>query len=83
MSMNINEDIDRNVVYEFSPCQFIDAGGTKRLKLVKNWYFNPNMSNCDIDRIHTGVPIFTKKSDILGAFNVDTVNTIDFFETAS
>ena len=83
MSMNINEAIDRTVVYEFSPFQFIDDQGTKRLTLVKNWNFTPNMSDFDIDRIDTGVPIFTKKSDILGTFNFDTVNTIDFFETGS
>ena len=41
--MNINEAIDRTVVYESSPFQFIDDQGTKRLKVVKNWNFTPNM----------------------------------------
>ena len=81
MSMNINDAIDRTVVYEFSPFQFIDDQGTKRLTLVKIWNFTPNMSDFDIDRIDTGVPIFTKKSDILGTIYFDTVNTIDFIET--
>ena len=81
--MNINEAIARSVVTEFYPFQFIDDQGTKRLTLVKNWNFTPNMSEFDIDRIDTGVPIFTKKSDILATLNFDTVNTIDFFETGS
>ena len=83
MSMNINEAIDRTVVYDFSPFQFIDDQGTKRVTLDKNWNFTPNISDFYIDRIDTGGPIFTKKSDILGTFNFDTVNTNDFFGTGS
>ena len=81
--MTITWAIDRTVFYEFSPFHFLDADGTNRLTLVKNWNFTPNMSDFDIDRTDTGVPIFTKKSDILGTFNFDNVNTIDFFETGS
>ena len=81
--MNIDESIDRTVVYEFSPFQFIDDQGTKRLTLVKNWKFNQNMSEFDIDRNDSVVPIFKNKNDILGTFNFDTVNTIDLFEPGS
>ena len=59
MSMNINESIDRTVLYEFSPFHFIDDQGTKRLTLVTNWNFTPNMSDFDMERIDTGVSIFT------------------------
>ena len=79
MSMNINESIKRTVVYEFFPFQYIDEQGTKRITLVKDWNFTPYMSDFDIDRSDTCVPIFTKQSDIPGTFNYDTVNTIDFF----
>lgn len=79
----INQADDRTFVYENSPFQFVDAGGNKRLALVKNWNFTPNMSDFDIDRIDTAAPIFTKKSDILGTFNFDTVNTVDFYEPGS
>jgi len=40
------------------------------------------MSDFDIDRIDTAEPIFTKKSDILGTFTFDTVNTVDFYDTS-
>ena len=83
MSVNINQSADRTFVYQDSPFQFIDAGGTKRLALVKNWNFTPNMADFDIDRIDTAAPVFTKKSDILGTFNFDTVNTVDFYEPGS
>ncbi len=83
MSSTINQANDRTFVYEDSPFQFVDTGGTKRLALVKNWNFTPNMSDFDIDRIDTAAPIFTKKSDILGTFNFDTVNTVDFYEPGS
>ena len=79
--MYINEAIDRTVIYEFIPFQFLNAQGTKRLTLVKNWNFTPNCSDFESDRIVKGVPICTKNGDILGAFNFDSVNTIDFFET--
>lgn len=79
----INQGDDRTFVYQDSPFQFIDAGGTKRLALVKNWNFTPNMSDFDIDRIDTSSPVFTKKSDILGTFNFDTVNTVDFYDPGS
>ncbi len=79
----INNSADRTFVYQDSPFQFIDAGGTKRLALVKNWNFTPNISDFDIDRIDTSSPIFTKKSDILGTFNFDSVNTVDFYEPGS
>ena len=81
--MSINTDADRTFVYENSPFQFIDAGGTKRLALLKNWTFTPNMSDFDIDRIDTAKPVFTKKSDILGTFQFDTVNTVDFYDAGS
>jgi len=83
MSTIINQEDDRTFVYEDSPFQFIDAGGIKQLALVRNWNFTPNMSDFDIDRIDTAVPIFTKKSDILGTFSFDTVNTVDFYEPGS
>lgn len=83
MSSTINQSNDRTLVYQDSPFQFIDAGGNKRLALVKNWNFTPNMADFDIDRIDTAAPVFTKKSDILGTFNFDTVNTVDFYEPGS
>lgn len=83
MSSIINNPSDRTFVYEDSPFQFIDAGGNKSLALVKNWNFTPNMSDFDIDKIDTAAPIYTKKSDILGTFSFDTVNTVDFYEPGS
>lgn len=83
MSSTINEAADRTFVYQDSPFQFIDAGGTKRLALLKNWNFTPNMSDFDIDRIDTAEPVFTKKSDILGTFNFDSVNTVDLYDPGS
>lgn len=80
---DINQDADRTFVYEDSPFQFIDAGGTKVLKMIKNWTFTPNMSDFDIDKIDTAAPIYTKKSDILGTFQFDTVNTVDFYDPGS
>lgn len=79
----INNSNDRTFVYQDSPFQFVDAGGTKRLALVKNWNFTPNISDFDIDRIDTASPIFTKKSDILGTFQFDSVNTVDFYDPGS
>jgi len=79
----INNPNDRTFVYEDSPFQFIDAGGNKTLAFVKNWNFTPNMSDFDIDKIDTAAPIFTKKSDILGTFSFNTVNTVDFYEPGS
>ncbi len=79
----INQDADRTFVYENSPFQFSDAGGIKRLAMIKNWTFAPNMSDFDIDKIDTAAPIFTKKSDILGTFQFDTVNTVDFYDPGS
>lgn len=81
--MSINLENDRTFVYENSPFQFIDAGGTKRLGLIKNWNFTPNMSDFDIDKIDTARPVYTKKSDILGTFSFDTVNTVDFYDAGS
>ena len=83
MSSIINQADDRTFVYEDSPFQFVDAGGTKALAFVKNWNFTPNMSDFDIERIDTAAPIFTKKSDILGTFSFDTVNTVDFYDSGS
>lgn len=83
MSSIINQDTDRTFVYENSIFQFIDAGGNKTLEFIKNWNFTPNMSDFDIDRIDTAAPIFTKKSDILGTFSFNTVNTVDFYEPGS
>ncbi len=81
--MSINQADDRTFVYEDSPFQFIDNGGIKRLALVKNWTFTPSMSDFDIDKIDTAEPIYTKKSDILGIFQFDTVNTVDFYDPGS
>jgi hypothetical protein len=83
VSSIINTAPDRTFVYEDSPFQFIDAGGLKSLALVKNWTFTPNMSDFDIDRIDTSTPIFTKKSDVIGTFSFDTVNTVDFYDAGS
>ena len=83
MSSIINQSADRTFVYEDSIFQFIDSGGNKTLQFIKNWNFTPNMSDFDIDRIDTAAPIFTKKSDILGTFSFNTVNTVDFYETGS
>ena len=83
MSSIINQPDDRTIVYEDSIFQFIDAGGNKQLQFIKNWNFTPNMSDFDIDRIDTAAPIFTKKSDILGTFSFNTVNTVDFYEPGS
>ncbi len=79
----INQPNDRTFVYENSPFQFIDNTGTRRLGLIKNWNFTPNMSDFDIDKIDTAAPIFTKKSDILGTFQFDSVNTVDFYDPGS
>lgn len=83
MSSIINQDSDRTFVYEDSVFQFIDAGGNKTLEMIKNWNFTPNMSDFDIDRIDTAAPIFTKKSDILGTFSFDSVNSVDLYEPGS
>jgi|GEM_PF-4972527 len=83
MSLQINTPADRTFVYENSPFQFVDAEGTKQLLMIKNWNFTPNISDFDIDRIDTAAPIFTKKSDVLGTFNFNTVNTVDFYEDGS
>ena len=81
--MSINQPDDRTFVYEDSPFQFEDAGGTKRLALIQNWTFTPNMADFDIDKIDTADPIFTKKSDILGSFSFNTKNTVDFYDPGS
>ena len=65
----INQPNDRTFVYEDSPFQFVDNTGNRRLALIQNWNFTPNMADFDIDRIDTAAPIFTKKSDILGSFS--------------
>lgn len=83
MSANINQPNDRTFVYENSPFQFDENGTISDLLLIKNWTFTPNMSDFDIDRIDTAEPIFTKKSDILGTFTFQTVNTVDFYDPGS
>jgi len=79
----INQPNDRTFVYEDSPFQFVDNTGNRRLGMIKNWNFTPNMADFDIDRIDTAEPVFTKKSDILGTFNFDSVNTVDFYDPGS
>ena len=79
----INQPNDRTFVYEDSPFQFVDNTGNRQLGFIKNWNFTPNMSDFDIDKIDTASPIFTKKSDILGTFSFDTVNTVDFYDPGS
>jgi hypothetical protein len=79
----INQPDDRTFVYEDSPFQFIDGTGIKRLLLLQNWNFTPNMADFDIDKIDTAAPIFTKKSDIIGSFSFNTKNTVDFYEPGS
>ncbi len=79
MSAIDNPD-NRTFVYEDSPFQFDDQSGAKKILLIRTWNFTPNISDFDIDRIDTAAPIFTKKSDILGTFSFETVNTVDFFE---
>jgi len=79
----INQPEDRTFVYEDSPFQFIDNTGIRRLGFIKNWLFTPNMSDFDIDRIDTAAPIYTKKSDILGTFQFESVNTVDFYDPGS
>lgn len=83
MSTISNSPDDRTFVYENSPFQFSSNAGISELALVKNWIFNPDMADFDIDRIDTAEPIFTKKSDILGTFEFDTVNTVDFYDPGS
>lgn len=80
--MSFNGPNDRTFVYEDSPLQFTQ-GGNKRLLLLKNWNFAPNMSDFDIDRIDTAKPIYTKKSDVLGTFSFESVNTVDLYEDGS
>ena len=79
----VNQANDRTFVYEDSPFQFIDADGIKALALIQNWNFTPNMADFDIDRIDTAKPIFTKKSDIIGTFQFDAKNTVDFYDPGS
>jgi hypothetical protein len=83
MSAIINNPNDRTFVYEDSPFQFDENGVVSDLAMLKNWVFTPNMSDFDIDKIDTAEPIYTKKSDILGTFQFDTVNTVDFYDPGS
>ncbi len=76
--MTFNGPDDRTFVYENSFFQFIE-GGTKRLLMIKNWNFTPNISDFDIDRIDSAGPIYTKKSDVLGTFSFDTASTLDLY----
>ncbi len=79
--MSFNAPAERTFVYEDSFFQFTQ-GGTKRLLMIKNWNFTPNISDFDIDRIDSATPIYTKKSDVLGTFTFDTASTIDLYASA-
>ncbi len=56
------------------------VGNTNTVEFIQNWNFNPNISDFDIDRIDSAAPIFTKKSDILGSFDFETVNTTEIYD---
>ncbi len=79
---NTNLAEERTFVYEDSFYQISDDGGTNTntIKFIQDWEFIPSMADFDIDRIDTGEPIFTRKSDILGTFRFVTKNTIDVYD---
>lgn len=85
--INRNTPNERTFVYENSPFQIKRTVGEDDfydpILLIKNWNFTPNMSDFDLDRIDTAAPIYTKKSDVLGTFQFDTVNTVDFYNPGS
>lgn len=56
------------------------VGNTNTLAFIQNWNFNANVADFDIDRIDSAAPIFTKKSDILGSFDFETVNTTEIYD---
>lgn len=77
-----NESKNRTFVYDALSIFRMNstAGNTNTLAFIQNWNFNPNMADFDIDRIDSAAPIFTKKSDILGSFDFETVNTTEIYD---
>lgn len=82
---NVTLDPQRTFVYKDSFYQISNDGGsnTDTIKFIQDWEFSPSMADFDIDRIDTGVPIFTPKSDILGTFRFVAKNAIDIYETSA
>lgn len=70
---------NRTFVYEDSFYQIDDGSDTDTLQFIQDWSFTPSMDDFDIDRIDTGKPIYTPKSDIKGTFFFNTKNTTDVY----
>lgn len=79
--VDITEPSERTFVYTDSFFQINDGVATDTIKFIQDWNFTPSMDDFDIDRIDTGKPIFTRKSDIIGTFNFLTKNTTDIYDT--
>jgi len=80
----INEEKNRTFTYDALSIFRMDstAGNTSTLAYIQNWNFNPNMADFDITRIDSAKPIFTKKSDILGAFDFEVGNTTEIYDSS-
>jgi len=78
--VDITESSNRTFVYTDSFFQINDGSITDTIKFIQDWDFTPSMDDFDIDRIDTGIPIFTRKSDIIGTFSFLTKNTTDIYD---
>lgn len=80
---NVNLSSTRTFTYTDSFFQVDDGTDNNTLKFIQDWNFTPSMDDFDIDRIDSGDPIFTRKSDILGGFAFNTKNTVDIYSTSN
>lgn len=83
MTQTIIPTADRTGTYEQGGTfvQWTDNTDAIKLVFVSAWNFTPSMDDWDIDRIDTGAPIFTKKSDILGAYSFNVKNAVSLYDT--
>jgi len=75
----VTQQETRTFVYEDSFYQINGGGDIDTLQFIQDWEFAPSMDDFDIDKIDTGEPIFTKKSDVIGTFFFTTKNTTDIY----
>lgn len=76
---------DRTGTYEDGDTfvQWTDNTNAVKLAFATGWNFTPSMDDWDQDLIDTAVPIFTKKSDILGSYSFNLKNAVSLYETAA
>ena len=84
MTQTILPGTDRTGTYEENGTfvQWTDGSNAIKIGFATTWNADFNMDDFDEDKIDTGAPIFTKKSDIIGTFSFSLKNLISLYDTA-